>query len=201
MPHLALWQVKSSIFFNSVIREEWFHFLTESIGHGNGRHGKGIGIETDTRGDSLTGRDPDALAVFLLPEINGVNDGAIAYLANAQPDLHLILETQRPLEAARGFYPRPTDPILAEFHVDGKTDGTQEFMLTHLHPSVEMGEVHDARHIGLGELDLASNGKFRRHYRNNYAETGVGARILSPGFRKSLFPGNETETAIIDISG
>jgi hypothetical protein len=124
-----------------------------------------IRIEAYASGDGLADGGFYAFAVLGFPKLKGVGDGAVADLGDDQAHLYFILETEGALEATGGLYAWPTYALVAGGKVHGKSEGTEERVLANLHPSIKVGEVHDASEIGLGELYLAGNGKFGWHNR------------------------------------
>jgi hypothetical protein len=122
-----------------------------------------IRIEAYASGDGLADGGFYAFAVLGFPKLKGVGDGAVADLGDDQAHLYFILETEGALEATGGLYAWPTYALVAGGEVYGKPEGTKELVLAHFHPTIEIGEVHDAGEIGLGELYGTGHGKFGWH--------------------------------------
>ena len=124
-----------------------------------------IGIETYAGGDGLAYGGFYAFTVLGFPKLEGVGDGAVADLGDDEAHLDFILEAEGALEAAGSLYAGPTYALVASGKVHGESERTEERVLANFHPTVKVGEVHDAGEIGFGELDLAGNGKFGWHGR------------------------------------
>ena len=122
-----------------------------------------IGVEAYAGGDGLTDGGLYAFAVFGFPELEGVGDGAISDLGDDEAHLDFILETEGALEATGSLYAWPAYALIAGGEVYGKPEGTQELVLADFHPTIEIGEVHDAGEIGFGELYGTGHGKFGWH--------------------------------------
>jgi hypothetical protein len=122
-----------------------------------------IRIEAYASGDGLADGGFYAFAVLGFPKLKGVGDGAVSDLGDDQAHLYFILETEGALEATGGLYAWPAYALVAGGEVYGKTEGTQEIVLADFHPTIEIGEVHDAGEIGLGELYGTGHGKFGWH--------------------------------------
>ena len=103
-----------------------------------------IGVEAYAGGDGLTDGGLYAFAIFGFPELEGVGDGAISDLGGS-------------------LYAWPAYALIAGGEVYGKPEGTQELVLADFHPTIEIGEVHDAGEIGFGELYGTGHGKFGWH--------------------------------------
>jgi hypothetical protein len=116
-----------------------------------------IGIEAYAGGNGLADGGFYAFAVFGFPELKGVGYGAISDLGDDEAHLDFILEAEGSLEAAGSLYAGPAYALVAGGQVHGETEGTEERVLANFHPTVKVGEVHDAGKIGFGELDLSGN--------------------------------------------
>ena len=146
-------------------RRSFLHLGSKDFRNGDGGHHVRIGIEAYAGGNGLADGGFYAFAVFGFPELKGVGYGAISDLGDDEAHLDFILEAEGALEAAGGLYTGPTYALVAGGKVYGKTEGTQEIVLAHFHPPVEIGKVHDAGEIGFGELYGTGHGKFGWHNR------------------------------------
>jgi hypothetical protein len=90
-----------------------------------------------------------------LAEDEEIADGTAADLLDEEVNLDLLLKAQRPAEIATGAHARPADGGAAFMGVNGGAERAKERVLGLLHHAVEIGEMDDARHVGLGELDAA----------------------------------------------
>ena len=138
-------------------RRSFLHLGSKDFRDGNGGHHVRIGIEAYAGGNGLADSGFYAFAVFGFPELKGVGYGAISDLGDDEAHLDFILEAEGSLEAAGSLYAGPAYALVAGGQVHGETEGTEERVLANFHPTVKVGEVHDAGKIGFGELDLSGN--------------------------------------------
>src|SRR5262245_51431135 len=92
-----------------------------------------------------------------------VADRSPADLDDPQPDIELILETQRPTEVEVGVDARPPDVRVAG--MDAQSRLAPQRVLGFLHVAEEPAEMDDAGGVGLVELDPSPQDVFAQRHR------------------------------------
>src|SRR4051812_24684804 len=92
-----------------------------------------------------------------------VANAARAHFGDQKLDLHDFLEAQRLEEIAGGAHPRPADVDPIEIAVNTEPERAKKGVLGIFHYPVKIREMHDARKIGLRELDAVAVDKFVGH--------------------------------------
>src|SRR5207249_3578597 len=87
----------------------------------------------------------------------------VSFLADGKPNLEFILEAKRGFVVALGMDAGEGDVDSLNLHLDGETERAQVRVLGLLHVAEEIGEVHDSRHIRVGELNAVSAAESRSH--------------------------------------
>ncbi len=94
-----------------------------------------------------------------------VVDGLVLLLAHQQVDLELLVVLQRAAVVALGVHTRPADhaAVVVLTRMDDGAERSRERVFTGLHVLEEIGEVHDAGHVGFVELNATAQAEFVGH--------------------------------------
>ena len=132
-------------------------FCLEALGKGNA-HQFPARLGTAAGGGGASG-DADTI----LEEVEKIGNRFGAKLFDFDFDIHDIFEGDLGEVIAPGADPGQADALAFPFEGDGQAQGTEELGLDRFHPEEEAGEVDDAGHIGIGELDTAGGAKEDGH--------------------------------------
>lgn len=92
---------------------------------------------------------------FLSRELEVVSDAFRSDASNTDFDIdHLFKLDRLPIIAVR-IDSRPADFLTIDRADDTKSNAAKKCVLGLLHIGEEVGEVHDARHVGIAKLDAA----------------------------------------------
>ena len=71
----------------------------------------------------------------------------------------------------------PADVLTVDDHMDGKAQGTEEFVFGIFHPSVEIRKMDDAGHIRFGKFNLSCGGEGGHESEVGGQRSGGGVRL------------------------
>lgn len=143
----------------------------DRVGHRFGLHPAGGVLAHMHRRHSPPGHlGPLARAVFLKEKFEA--EAGLRHFADRARDAYDVTTAQGTHEGAGRFAPRPAEAqTRGRGAHHGQVQGAKPLMFAHLHPTVEIGKVHNPGRVGLMELDPARNGKSR---------TGHAGRVGAP---------------------
>jgi len=148
-----------------------FDLIAEALGDLDGLHFAGGGIAADAGGGdaALSG---DAAIGF--PKADEMADDLAAHFFDEQLTLKLLLEAQRAHVVAGGMHAGPADAFFADGGRidDGEAKAAEEGVLHPFHVAEEVRKMHDAGHVGIGELDAFGAGEAVGHGGTSDPQTG-----------------------------
>ena len=131
------------------VRRGDFNFVGDVGRNVAGGHGA-IGVVTDADDSDHAAGDFDGWGGVEFSESEKVAQRFGFFFHDQQVDFDFVLEAKRGFEIAFGVDARPADGRIGFIHGHGKYEGAEETVLGGFHEAKEIREVHDARHVGLG---------------------------------------------------
>jgi len=132
----------------------------DSFGNGDGAHLAAVGIFAHAGGGHATFGGEGAV---FFPNPDEVADGFRPDFLDQEFDLKHLLEVERRVEVKGGVDARPGDPFVVwnPFGIlpDGELKGAEEGVFRALRETEKVGEVNDAGHVRIRELNAVGVNK------------------------------------------
>jgi hypothetical protein len=107
----------------------------------------------------------------------GRKANAVVFSATSKRDFHFVLKSERVEVITFGMDAREPEWRIELRHDDRMAEGAEKRVLGGFHVAKEIREMHNAGHVGIGELDATDGGELAGHSGRSWVGDKVAAWV------------------------